>query len=93
MNKKIVYSGQSFLDKVLECTGDVTNAVAMAVQNGINITDDLVVGSEVKLSSITKKTVVDFFTEDNRPATKYVQMANDESDNYGFPEGEFPIGF
>ncbi|WP_264522136.1 hypothetical protein [Flavobacterium sp. N1994] len=93
MSKKIVYSGQSFLDKVLECTGDVTNAVEMAVENGINITDDLVVGNEVKSSSITKKNVVNFFTEDNRPATRYVQLANNVSDNYGFPEGEFPIGF
>ena len=93
MNKQIVYSGQSFLNKVVECTGDVENAVAMAFKNGINISDDIMVGSEVISTGVTKKSVFNFFNEDNRPASGYKVEAENESDNYGFPEGEFPFSF
>lgn len=86
MDKNIVYSGQSFLNKVVECTGDVANAFEMAVLNGINIHDDVSVGTELVQATITKKGVVDYFNETNRPATALIE------ENYGFPEGEFPIG-
>jgi len=93
MSKQIVYTGQSFLNKVVECTGDVENAVAMAFQNGINISDDVAVGTELISSGVTKKNVFDFFNEDNKPATGYKVEEVNEVDNYGFPEGEFPFSF
>lgn len=90
MSKNLVCAGQSFLNKVVECTGDIANAVEMAILNRINITDDIIPGSEVIPSAITNKSVVAFFNEFNRPATNISQAL--EIDEYGLPEGEFPIG-
>lgn len=63
------FAGQSFLDKVIENTGSVENAVEMALLNGFSITDDLVIGMELNVSEITNKSIVEFFGEFNRPAT------------------------
>lgn len=90
MSKNLVCAGQSFLNKVVECTGDVTNAVEMAILNGINITDEIIPGSELIASPVTNKSVVAFFNEFNRPATNVTPVI--EIDEYGLPEGEFPIG-
>jgi hypothetical protein len=69
MSKKIVYQGQSFLDKVLETTGSIENAFEMGLLNGISVTDDVIVGSELKIGTITKGVIADFFNALNRPAT------------------------
>jgi anaerobic ribonucleoside-triphosphate reductase len=69
MNSKIVYQGQSFIDKVLENTGSIENVFAMAVLNGASITDELVIGNELKTVPITNQTVVNFFNEFNKPAS------------------------
>lgn len=64
-----VYAGQSFLDKVVENTGSVDNAVEVSVLNGVSITDAVVVGSELKMNEVTDKGIVSLFNEFNRPAT------------------------
>jgi hypothetical protein len=69
MSKKIVYSGQSFLDKVLETTGSIENAFEMTLLNEFSITDDLAVGTELKISKITNKSIANYFDESNRPAS------------------------
>lgn len=83
MSGKIVYSGQSFLDKVLECTGDVENAFAMALLNGISITDDIVVGQEIKPSAITNKYVAEYFAEQFKPATNLTELQIESIDPGG----------
>ena len=67
--KSKVYQGQCFLDKVLENSGSIENAFAMALLNGTSVTDDVVVSQELKSSPVTNKVIVALFGEFNRPAT------------------------
>lgn len=69
MAKTIVYSGQSFLNKVLESTGNISNAFEMALLNNVSITENIAIGTKLEISKITNNYIVDFFNEDNRPAT------------------------
>ncbi len=91
MSKSIVYSGQSFFDKVIENTGNIENAVEMALLNEISITDDIVVGSELLISTITNKVIAGYFDDDNKPASLGYEIATIES--YDFPLGGFPFSF
>ncbi|NDP26464.1 MAG: hypothetical protein GZ087_03415 [Flavobacterium sp.] len=68
MSKTKVYSGQSFLNKVVESTGSVENAFAMALLNGRSVSDLLTVGQELLVVRMTNKQVVNHFKE-KRPAT------------------------
>lgn len=94
MSKNIVYAGQSFLDKVIECTGSLENAFEMAFLNGLIITDDLIVGTELKSNLPSNKVIFDFFTENNRPASNITTQQQKQAtlEPYGFPYG-FPISF
>ena len=67
MSNKIIYSGQSFLDKVIELTGSIENAFEMALLNKIMITDDVKIGNELQQSKITNRAIVDYFNSNNRP--------------------------
>lgn len=78
-----VYQGQSFLDKVIEQTGNSENTFEMALLNNASITDDLVVGAYVKVSTITNKAVVDFYNEYNRPATFLTSEQQQEIESLG----------
>lgn len=89
MSKQIVYAGQSLLDKAIECTGSIENLFEFAFANGLNITDDLVVGSELRTTEVTDRFVFNYFDENNRPATGRLTDITD--DDYEFPQGEFPI--
>lgn len=91
MSDKIVYSGQSFLDKVLENTGSIEAAFEMALLNNMNVTDDVAVGSELKTSPIIDNYVFNYFDNTNRPATNYLLIAEEIINEYEFPQGEFPI--
>lgn len=64
MNK----AGQSFLDRLLQQTGTVENAFEMALENGVSITDDLVIGLSLNTSGVIKKSVTEIFIN-NEPAT------------------------
>lgn len=83
MSEKIVYQGQSFLDKVLEITGSIENAFQMSLLNNIPITDDVRIGQELQKSEITQKYVVSIFNENNRPATGITYQQQQEIDNKG----------
>lgn len=88
MSREVTYSGQSFYNKVVECTGDIENAFAMLLLNKkTSTTERLQVGEALKVSEVTDFEVVDYFTELNRPATIGVQK-----ENYMLP-GEFPFSF
>lgn len=79
----IIHQGQSFLDKVIEQTGDIENTFDMALLNNASITDDLFVGAYVKVSTVTKKSVVDFYNEYNRPATALTNEQQQEVQSLG----------
>ncbi|MEY4902575.1 MAG: hypothetical protein RLZZ292_390 [Bacteroidota bacterium] len=64
-----VYQGQSFLDKVIEMTGSVDNAFAMAVENNRSITDTLAIGTILTYSGAVTKSITSLFNENNRCAT------------------------
>jgi hypothetical protein len=83
MSNKIVYQGQSFLDKVLENTGSIENAFAMALINGISVTDDVVIGQELKVTAVTSKAIVSIFNENKRPATAITMNHLQEIKNKG----------
>lgn len=93
MSKEIAYAGQSFIDKIVECTGDIENAFDMAFLNHRILTDKLEVGKSLKKSQITDYDVVSFFTEKNRPATFVaIVIPSDPTFDYSLP-GEFPYSF
>jgi hypothetical protein len=85
-----IYQGQSFLDKVIECTGSVDNAFEMAVLNGVSITDDVMVGQELNPSTITNGLIFGLFGELNRPATMITKEQIAEIENIGI--GKMIIG-
>lgn len=67
-----VRQGQSFLDMVIQMTGSIDNAVALAVLNGRSLTDGLSIGQALKEMPGGNQKVIDFFTpENNRPATEW----------------------
>jgi hypothetical protein len=79
----VVYNGQSLLDKAIESTGDVENVFDMAIINNISITQDLQVGTELKIAPITSKATVSFFNEFNRPATAISNTEQQQIDSQG----------
>ncbi|AOW08752.1 hypothetical protein [Flavobacterium gilvum] len=93
MSKEIAYAGQSFLDKIIECTGDIENAFEMSLLNARTITDKLQVATTLKKSAITDYDVVSYFTDNNRPAT-YVAVIIPTDPVFVFTSpGEFPYSF
>lgn len=89
MSKKI-YQGQSFFDKVIENTGSIDNAFEMTLLNGISITDDVVLGQELKIGGLINKSVVAFFGEMNRPATGVSEYQSELIESLGI--GSMTIG-
>lgn len=66
-----VEQGQSFLDLVIQATGDIDNAFEMALKNGIGITKTLTIGQEIEPIPVTNKRVFQEFNELNKPATAW----------------------
>jgi len=92
MSKSIIYTGQSFFNKVIECTGDIDNAFAMMLLNKqTSFTQRLEVGTSLKSSNVSDHDVVDFYNDYNRPATVQA-IVIDNSLDYLF-SGEFPFSF
>lgn len=65
----IAKQGQCFFDLVIQGTGNIENAFAMALLNGLSMTDSLTIGQEVAPSTVTSKAVVALFGPKNYPAT------------------------
>ncbi|AUS04478.1 hypothetical protein C1A40_02875 [Tamlana carrageenivorans] len=65
----VVEQGQSFLDMVLQETGSVENALAMAIENQLSITSDLQIGQNLNAVPVTNKRVAALFHNNNKPAT------------------------
>lgn len=64
----IVRQGQCFLDKVLELTGNIENAMQMAVINGVYVTDSVSIGMGITAAGEVKKLAVSTWRADG-PAT------------------------
>lgn len=65
----IAKQGQCFFDLVIQGTGNIENAFAMALLNGMSMTEDLVIGQKVLPSAVTTKSVVALYGPKNYPAT------------------------
>lgn len=53
--------GQTFFDKVLELTGDVTNALAMAALNDVSLTASLAIGNIINPAGSYDNSIVALF--------------------------------
>lgn len=79
--------GQSFLDIVLESTGNRENFILMAHKNNVSITDVLNIGTEIQVTGKKKKRIIEMFGENNIPASL---TNNDNVLDFLFPN-LFPI--
>lgn len=61
--------GQSFCDLVIQGTGDIENAFAMAIQNGLSITDSLSIGQKLEPAGKENSSILEIWSDNNLPAT------------------------
>lgn len=73
-----VKQGQSFIDKVIQQTGSVENALEMAIANGVSITDDPSIGALFVPAGTIKKNMVAFFAANEEPASDITLQLKDE---------------
>lgn len=69
MQNITIKQGQSFLDAVLEGTGDISNAFVMAQANGCSITDAPAIGTGIEVAGNIKANMVALLTGKYAPAT------------------------
>lgn len=73
-----VLHNQSLLDIAIQHTGDVTNAFALAVANGISVTDDLQPGADLVIPDdiTTDADILNYYSAKGlQPATGYTATA------------------
>ena len=87
---KIVKQGQSLLDKAVQLTGSIQNALDLAILNGKSVTDQLVVGETISPSKITNKRVVNYYKTIGEPATNATLQEIESLDDLGI--GAMAIG-
>ena len=87
---KIVKQGQSLLDKCIQSTGSIENALAFAILNGKSITDPLAIGESVEPSEVTNKTTVNYYSQIAEPATDATLEQVEELESIGI--GSMAIG-
>jgi len=65
-----VCKGQSLFDVACICLGAAEAAIQIALLNGISVTDDLVVGQELKLPDVVNRDIVSYYANNGlNPAT------------------------
>lgn len=69
--------GQSFFDVVLVGSGNILNAVEMALKNNMSITSDVETGSFLSVSGVERKAVTRVFTH-RYPATALTKESSSE---------------
>ena len=77
----IILHNQSLLDLAVQHTGSVENTFALAVVNGLSLTDDLPAGTEIKLpDSVNKDSdVLNYYTAKRlQPATAVIILSEAE---------------
>lgn len=93
MKQVKVLSNQTFLDLSIQYTGNVFNAFAIALHNGLSITDDLINGSTIEIPdglTMSAKELQYYAAREILPATGITKQLQEE--DYSFP-GEFPFSF
>lgn len=88
MKRNTVLAGQSFLDKVVELTGNIENAFDMSLLNKVRANQPMSTGTIITSTIKKRKAVVALFNDLNSPATEINRQQND----YYLP-GEFPYSF
>lgn len=92
MQTIIALEHQTIIDISVRYFGTAEAAPDIAILNSLNVTDDLVPGQKILLPEADygeAETVAVFVLKNKQPATGYIEEP--EIDEYGFPEGEFPI--
>ena len=77
----IILHNQSLLDLAVQHTGAVENTVALAVVNGLSLTDDLPSGAEIKLPDSVNKDndVLNYYSAKRlQPATAVILPPEEE---------------
>ena len=77
----IILHNQSLLDLAVQHTGSVENTFALAVVNGLSLTDDLPAGTEINLpDSVNKDSdVLNYYTAKRlQPATAVIILSEAE---------------
>ena len=76
-----ILHNQSLLDLAVQHTGAVESVFAIAVANGLSLTDDLPAGTEIKLpDSVNKDSdVLNYYTAKRlQPATAVIMLSEEE---------------
>ena len=77
----IILHNQSLLDIAIQHTGAVENTFALAVANGLSLTDDLPAGAEIKIPDSANKDsdVLNYYTSKRlQPATAVIMLPEEE---------------
>ena len=77
----IILHNQSLLDIAIQHTGAVENTFAMAVANGLSLTDDLPAGTEIQLPDNVNKDsdVLNYYSAKSlQPATAVIMLPEKE---------------
>ena len=77
----IILHNQSLLDLAVQHTGAVENTFAIAVTNGLSLTDDLPAGVEIKIPDSANKDsdVLNYYTSKRlQPATAVIMLPEEE---------------
>lgn len=77
----IILHNQSLLDIAIQHTGAVENTFAIAVANGLSLTDDLPTGAEIKIPDSANKDndVLNYYTAKSlQPATAVIMLPEEE---------------
>lgn len=61
--------GQSFFDLVIQGTGNIENAFAMSILNGVSITAELNIDQKILPAGEIKTGIIELWEEKNLPAT------------------------
>lgn len=88
----IVRNQQSFFDIAIAACGDATAAFALAVANGLSITDDLLTGADLVLSAVVNQDVVNYYSNNNIvPATGINELALTDGIEFWYVEYDFVV--
>lgn len=73
-----VLSSQSAIDIAIQTSGDATAALALAIANGISLTDELTAGQELATVGVVSADVANYYNNKKlTPATAATENLND----------------
>lgn len=72
---------QSFFDVAIQRMGSIESAFALAVKNGLSLTDELAPGYSLELPDVIDKKVADYFKNKNITPATYAENASSQNEN------------